>query len=57
MWALDSRVEECALRKGHDSAYDARWHHVMEVPDGEGTGMDVRGTTAVMDVQGGWPNP
>ncbi|RNC32553.1 retrotransposon hot spot (RHS) protein [Trypanosoma cruzi] len=42
MWALDSRVEECALRKGHESAYDARWHHVMEVPDGEGTGMDVR---------------
>ncbi|KAF5217680.1 hypothetical protein ECC02_009455 [Trypanosoma cruzi] len=41
MWALDSRVEECALRKGHDSAYDARWHHVMEVPDGEGTGMEV----------------
>ncbi|RNE97687.1 putative retrotransposon hot spot (RHS) protein, partial [Trypanosoma cruzi] len=26
----------------YDSVYNARWHHVVEVPDGEGTGMYVR---------------
>ncbi|KAF5220653.1 hypothetical protein ECC02_006374 [Trypanosoma cruzi] len=25
-----------------ESVYNARWHHVVEVPDGEGTGMEVR---------------
>ncbi|PWU93742.1 putative retrotransposon hot spot protein (RHS) [Trypanosoma cruzi] len=31
--------------EGHcESVYNARWHHVVEVPGGEGTGMDVRGT-------------
>ncbi|PWV02059.1 putative retrotransposon hot spot protein (RHS) [Trypanosoma cruzi] len=29
--------------EGHyESVYNARWHHVVEVPDGEGTGMEVR---------------
>ncbi|PWV11416.1 putative retrotransposon hot spot protein (RHS) [Trypanosoma cruzi] len=26
----------------YESVYNARWHHVVEVPDGEGTGMEVR---------------
>ncbi|EKG00693.1 retrotransposon hot spot (RHS) protein, putative [Trypanosoma cruzi] len=26
----------------YESVYNARWHHVVEVPDGEGTGMYVR---------------
>ncbi|RNC33146.1 putative retrotransposon hot spot (RHS) protein, partial [Trypanosoma cruzi] len=26
----------------YESVYNARWHHVLEVPDGEGTGMYVR---------------
>ncbi|EKF29364.1 retrotransposon hot spot (RHS) protein, putative [Trypanosoma cruzi marinkellei] len=26
----------------YESVYNARWHHVVEVPGGEGTGMDVR---------------
>ncbi|EKG00710.1 retrotransposon hot spot (RHS) protein, putative, partial [Trypanosoma cruzi] len=26
----------------YDSVYNARWHHVVEVSDGEGTGMEVR---------------
>ncbi|RNC45038.1 putative retrotransposon hot spot (RHS) protein, partial [Trypanosoma cruzi] len=26
----------------YESVYNARWHHVMEVPDGEGMGMYVR---------------
>ncbi|EAN82927.1 retrotransposon hot spot (RHS) protein, putative, partial [Trypanosoma cruzi] len=26
----------------YDSVYNARWHHVVEVPGGEGTGMDVK---------------
>ncbi|ESS60966.1 putative retrotransposon hot spot (RHS) protein [Trypanosoma cruzi] len=40
----------------YESVYNARWHHVVEVPDGNGMGMEVRGggTTAVMDVQGSW---
>ncbi|PWU85385.1 putative retrotransposon hot spot protein (RHS,) [Trypanosoma cruzi] len=32
----------------YESVYNARWHHVVEVPGGEETG---RGTTTVMDVQ------
>ncbi|KAF5220460.1 hypothetical protein ECC02_006528 [Trypanosoma cruzi] len=41
MWALDSRVEECTVWEDYESVYNARWHHVMEVPGGEGTGMEV----------------
>ncbi|EKF38609.1 retrotransposon hot spot (RHS) protein, putative, partial [Trypanosoma cruzi marinkellei] len=26
----------------YESVYNARWHHVVEVPGGEGTGMDLR---------------
>ncbi|RNC51659.1 retrotransposon hot spot (RHS) protein [Trypanosoma cruzi] len=26
----------------YESVYNARWHHLVEVPDGEGTGMEVR---------------
>ncbi|EAN86136.1 putative retrotransposon hot spot (RHS) protein [Trypanosoma cruzi] len=26
----------------YESVYNAGWHHVVEVPDGEGTGMEVR---------------
>ncbi|PWU84198.1 putative retrotransposon hot spot (RHS) protein [Trypanosoma cruzi] len=26
----------------YESVYNARWHHVVEVPDGEGTGMEVK---------------
>ncbi|RNE95881.1 putative retrotransposon hot spot (RHS) protein, partial [Trypanosoma cruzi] len=42
MWALDSRVEGDTLRGYYESVYNARWHHVVEVPGGEGTGMEVR---------------
>ncbi|EKG00918.1 retrotransposon hot spot (RHS) protein, putative [Trypanosoma cruzi] len=41
----------------YESVYNARCHHVVEVPGGEGTGKDVKEggcTTAVMDVQGSW---
>ncbi|KAF5220462.1 hypothetical protein ECC02_006553 [Trypanosoma cruzi] len=41
MWALDSRVEESTVWEDYESVYNARWHHVMEVPGGEGTGMEV----------------
>ncbi|PBJ70761.1 retrotransposon hot spot (RHS) protein [Trypanosoma cruzi cruzi] len=41
MWALDSRVEGRTLRGDYKSVYNARWHHVIEVPGGEGTGMEV----------------
>ncbi|RNC39452.1 retrotransposon hot spot (RHS) protein [Trypanosoma cruzi] len=41
MWALDSRVEGRTLWEDYKSVYNARWHHVMEVPGGEGTGMEV----------------
>ncbi|PWV05617.1 putative retrotransposon hot spot (RHS) protein [Trypanosoma cruzi] len=41
MWALDSRVEGRTLWEDYESVYNARWHHVMEVPGGEGTGMEV----------------
>ncbi|PWU98373.1 putative retrotransposon hot spot protein (RHS,) [Trypanosoma cruzi] len=41
MWALDSRVEGYTQRGDYESVYNARWHHVMEVPGGEGTGMEV----------------
>ncbi|RNE96960.1 retrotransposon hot spot (RHS) protein [Trypanosoma cruzi] len=42
MWALDSRVEGRTLWEDYESVYNARWHHFMEFPDGEGTGMEVR---------------
>ncbi|KAF8307037.1 putative retrotransposon hot spot (RHS) protein [Trypanosoma cruzi] len=42
MWALDSRVEGDTLWEEYKSVYNARWHHVMEVPGGEGTGMEVK---------------
>ncbi|PWU86978.1 putative retrotransposon hot spot protein (RHS) [Trypanosoma cruzi] len=42
MWALGSRVEGYTLREDYKSVYNARWHHVMEVPGGEGTGMEVK---------------
>ncbi|EAN85270.1 putative retrotransposon hot spot (RHS) protein [Trypanosoma cruzi] len=36
------KQEKAYMLEGHyDSLYDAGWHHVMEVPDGEGTGMKV----------------
>ncbi|EAN84350.1 retrotransposon hot spot (RHS) protein, putative, partial [Trypanosoma cruzi] len=41
MWALDSRVEGYRPWEDYKSVYNARWHHVMEVPGGEGTGMEV----------------
>ncbi|PWU82906.1 putative retrotransposon hot spot (RHS) protein [Trypanosoma cruzi] len=41
MCALDSRVEGNTLLEDYESVYNARWHHVMEVPGGEGTGMEV----------------
>ncbi|EKF35340.1 retrotransposon hot spot (RHS) protein, putative [Trypanosoma cruzi marinkellei] len=41
MWALDSRVEREMQPGFYESVYNARWHHVMEVPGGEGTGMEV----------------
>ncbi|PBJ76464.1 retrotransposon hot spot (RHS) protein [Trypanosoma cruzi cruzi] len=41
MWALDSRVEGYTQRGDYKSVYNASWHHVMEVPGGEGTGMEV----------------
>ncbi|RNC35445.1 putative retrotransposon hot spot (RHS) protein [Trypanosoma cruzi] len=42
MWALDSRVEGYRPWEDYESVYNARWHHVMEVPGGEGTGMEVK---------------
>ncbi|PWU83276.1 putative retrotransposon hot spot (RHS) protein [Trypanosoma cruzi] len=30
------------LKGFYESVYNARWHHVVEVPGGEGTGMEVR---------------
>ncbi|PBJ77088.1 retrotransposon hot spot (RHS) protein [Trypanosoma cruzi cruzi] len=41
MCALDSRVEGDTLLEDYKSVYNVRWHHVMEVPGGEGTGMEV----------------
>ncbi|PWV08159.1 putative retrotransposon hot spot (RHS) protein [Trypanosoma cruzi] len=41
MWALDGRVAGYTRREDYKSVYNARWHHVMEVPGGEGTGMEV----------------
>ncbi|EKG02233.1 retrotransposon hot spot (RHS) protein, putative [Trypanosoma cruzi] len=48
---LDAALEEARnpmttstpiyLEGCHESVYNARWHHVVEVPDGEGTGMEV----------------
>ncbi|PWU88457.1 putative retrotransposon hot spot (RHS) protein [Trypanosoma cruzi] len=40
MWALDSRVEGYTLWEEYKSVYSARWSHVVEVPGGEGTGME-----------------
>ncbi|RNC51811.1 retrotransposon hot spot (RHS) protein, partial [Trypanosoma cruzi] len=49
---LDAAAEEArnpttssaprCLEGCYESVYNARWHHVVEVPGGEGTGMDVR---------------
>ncbi|RNC55090.1 putative retrotransposon hot spot (RHS) protein, partial [Trypanosoma cruzi] len=49
---LDAALEEARnpkkssapryLEGCYESVYNARWHHVVEVPDGEGTGMEVR---------------
>ncbi|RNE99811.1 retrotransposon hot spot (RHS) protein, partial [Trypanosoma cruzi] len=42
MWALDSRVEGDTLLEDYESVYNARWHHVVEVPDGERMGLQVK---------------
>ncbi|RNC32611.1 retrotransposon hot spot (RHS) protein [Trypanosoma cruzi] len=64
---LDAAAEEArnpkkssaprCLEGCYESVYNARWHHVVEVADGEGTGMEAYEggeTTAAMDVQGRW---
>ncbi|RNF00403.1 retrotransposon hot spot (RHS) protein [Trypanosoma cruzi] len=50
--SLDAALEEARkptttrapryLEGCYDSVYNARWHHVVEVPDGEGTVMEVK---------------
>ncbi|RNC56481.1 retrotransposon hot spot (RHS) protein [Trypanosoma cruzi] len=37
-----SVVKSTVLEGYYESVYNASWHHVVEVPDGEGTGMEVR---------------
>ncbi|RNC56588.1 retrotransposon hot spot (RHS) protein [Trypanosoma cruzi] len=37
-----SRAHRRYLEGCYESVYNARWSHVVEAPDGEGTGMDVR---------------
>ncbi|EKF98787.1 retrotransposon hot spot (RHS) protein, putative, partial [Trypanosoma cruzi] len=38
-----AKVPEAVMLEGcYDSVYNARWHHVVEVPDGEGTGLEVK---------------
>ncbi|RNF10377.1 retrotransposon hot spot (RHS) protein [Trypanosoma cruzi] len=37
-----SVVKSTVLKGYYESVYNARWHHVVEVPDGEGTGLEVR---------------
>ncbi|RNF06007.1 retrotransposon hot spot protein (RHS), partial [Trypanosoma cruzi] len=60
--SLDAALEEARistttsapekLEGYYESVYNASWHHVVEVPDGEGTGMEVKeGNRTVMDVQ------
>ncbi|RNC41502.1 putative retrotransposon hot spot (RHS) protein, partial [Trypanosoma cruzi] len=49
---LDAAAEEARKTKKsstpekleglYESVYNARWHHVVEIPGGEGTGMEVR---------------
>ncbi|PWU82823.1 putative retrotransposon hot spot protein (RHS,) [Trypanosoma cruzi] len=50
--SLDAALEEARiptttiapiyLEGYYESVYNARWHHVVEVPGGEGTGMEVK---------------
>ncbi|RNC51098.1 retrotransposon hot spot (RHS) protein [Trypanosoma cruzi] len=67
---LDAALEEARnpkkssapiyLEGCYEFVYNTRWHHVVEVSDGEGTGMKVHEggeTTAVVDVQGSWQHP
>ncbi|PWU82854.1 putative retrotransposon hot spot (RHS) protein [Trypanosoma cruzi] len=35
-------IEPIKMEGCYESVYNARWHHVVEVPDGEGTGMEVK---------------
>ncbi|PWU83033.1 putative retrotransposon hot spot (RHS) protein [Trypanosoma cruzi] len=35
-------IEPIKMEGLYESVYNARWHHVVEVPDGEGTGMEVK---------------
>ncbi|EKF99147.1 retrotransposon hot spot (RHS) protein, putative, partial [Trypanosoma cruzi] len=38
-----AKVPEAAMLEGcYESVYNARWHHVVEVPGGEGTGLEVK---------------
>ncbi|EKF98936.1 retrotransposon hot spot (RHS) protein, putative, partial [Trypanosoma cruzi] len=38
-----AKVPEAVMLEGcYESVYNARWHHVVEVPDGEGTGLEVK---------------
>ncbi|ESS62185.1 retrotransposon hot spot (RHS) protein [Trypanosoma cruzi Dm28c] len=36
-----SVVKSTVLKGYYESVYNASWHHVVEIPDGEGTGMKV----------------
>ncbi|PWU84163.1 putative retrotransposon hot spot protein (RHS,) [Trypanosoma cruzi] len=61
---LDAALEEARnpmtmsaaikLEGFYESVYNASWHHVVEIPGGEGTGMEVKEgeTGTVIDVQG-----
>ncbi|EAN94124.1 putative retrotransposon hot spot (RHS) protein [Trypanosoma cruzi] len=51
--SASNKLEGC-----YESVYNVRWHHVVEVPGGEGTVMEVKEgeTTAVMDLQCSWRN-
>ncbi|EKG06945.1 retrotransposon hot spot (RHS) protein, putative, partial [Trypanosoma cruzi] len=35
-------IEPIKMEGLYESVYNARWHHVVEVPDGERTGMEVK---------------
>ncbi|RNE97719.1 putative retrotransposon hot spot (RHS) protein, partial [Trypanosoma cruzi] len=40
---ISIRVSASNILEGvYESVYNARWHHVMEVPGGEGTGLEVK---------------
>ncbi|KAF8280026.1 putative retrotransposon hot spot (RHS) protein [Trypanosoma cruzi] len=39
---LTTKIEAIKMEGLYESVYNARWHHVVEVPDGEGTGMEVK---------------